>query len=143
MFFLLQYNYCFNHLHNLLWDFSGLVVSIWCSVCFLCLSVFLSLLSWGHFLYELVEDLAFATNLGFFSLIYAYNSKVWFIFSVCPRFLYAPFLHVCECACVWVCCVFNFSHFFLIYSVSPTLSLILIFYLLFGFCIHKAFLWVI
>lgn len=49
--------------------------------------VCLSLYFGGPFFYDSLEDLAYVTDLGFFSLFYAYNWKVCFLYD-------DPYFHV-------------------------------------------------
>lgn len=49
--------------------------------------VCLSLSFGGPFFYDSLEDLAYSTDLGFFSLFYVYNWKVCFLYDV-------PYFHV-------------------------------------------------
>jgi len=54
-----------------------LVLSLWCSLCFLYCRA-MSFLSLGKFslFYDFVEDMVYANDLGSFPLIYAYNSVI-------------------------------------------------------------------
>lgn len=77
-----------------------MVLSIWCSLFFLCLYGYM-FIQFGLFFQHLVEGLVYTINLGFFSLICAYNSTLWSFHSV----TYFPF------------------HYFFIYSLLITLNL--------------------
>lgn len=88
--------------------FSFLVLSILYSVCFLYLNGYI-FPKFGEIFYILVEDLVYTIDLGFFSLIYAYNSKV-LSFYVVTYFLKGSFLFA-----------FNFTYSWFIWSRSSCL----------------------
>lgn len=96
----------------MLWGSSFLVLSIWCSVCFLYLCRCIFPEFGEFFFYDIVGELVYAIDLGFFSLFYACNSEIWFF--IVPHNSY-----------VFLSCILIFSHFLLISSWSATISLTL------------------